>query len=323
MSWPAPGYVELQVQTNFSFLRGGSHAHELVERAKALGHQAIAVCDCNTLAGVVRAHTAAEEAGIRLIVGARLDIEDGPSLLSFPKDRAAYGRLARLLSIGQGRSSKGSCSLYLEDVAAFAEGQVFVVLAPEEWCWREALEKGSPGDVPSQAERGEVIAFPGRDDEGREAGPVLVEMACGVVRGEQRASGQPYKARSFEAELIRVRDELGRGDLYLAVSHLYRGDDRARIEALAQVAERAGVAIVATNDVLYHAPERRPLQDVLTCIREKTTIAAAGRLLAANGERHLKAPEEMARLFRGYEEALSNTLEIAEAVPVHSFRACL
>ena len=311
MSRSPAGYAELQVQTNFSFLRGGSHAYELVERARALGHQAIAVCDRNTLAGVVRAHTAAEEAGIQLIVGARLDIEDGPSLLSFPKDRAAYGRLSRLLSIGQGRSSKGSCSLYLEDVAAFAEGQVFVVLAPEEWCWREVFSKGCSDEVPSQADGAEVIAFPGRDGEGREASPVLAGMTCDAA-GEPRASGQSRKAQSFEAALIRVRDELGRGDLYLAVSHLYRGDDRARIEALAQVAERAGVAIVATNDVLYHAPERRPLQDVLTCIREKTTIAAAGRLLVANSERHLKASEEMVRLFRGYEEALFNTLKIAE-----------
>ncbi len=81
-------YAELQVVTNFSFLNGGSHAHELIERAKALGLDAIAIADRNTLAGVVRAHTAAEEAGVQLIVGARLDLEDAPSLLCFPKDRA-------------------------------------------------------------------------------------------------------------------------------------------------------------------------------------------------------------------------------------------
>jgi error-prone DNA polymerase len=312
MASSSPGYAELQVQTNFSFLRGGSHAHELVERAKALGHRAIAVCDRNTFAGVVRAHTAAEEAGIQLIVGVRLDLEDGPSLLAFPKDRAGYGRLSRLLSIGQGRSAKGACTLYLDDVARLAEGQVFVVLAPEAWCWMEVLEREPADAVAFGGEEAKIIAFPGCDCAVSEASGVPTQTAVrgGLVIG---SDGQADTAGYLEEELIRVRNALGGEDFYLAVSHLYRGDDRARIEALAQIAERAGVAIVATNDVLYHAPERRPLQDVLTCIREKTTIAAAGRLLAANGERHLKAPREMARLFRGYEEALYNTLRIAAA----------
>ncbi len=313
MASSSPGYAELQVQTNFSFLRGGSHAHELVERAKALGHRAIAVCDRNTLAGVVRAHTAAEEAGIQLIVGVRLDLEDGPSLLAFPKDRAGYGRLSRLLSIGQARSAKGACTLYLDDVARLAEGQVFVVLAPEAWCWMEVLEREPADAVAFGGGEAKIIAFPGRDRGASSEAFEVVAYDALQVRGMTGSGGQASMSGRLEEDLIRVRDALVGQDLYLAVSHLYRGDDRARIEAMAQVAERAGVAIVATNDVLYHAPERRPLQDVLTCIREKTTVAAAGRLLEANGERHLKAPEEMARLFRGYEEALSNTLRIAAA----------
>src|SRR6476646_4583119 len=96
-------YAELQVTTNFSFLRGASHAEELVAQAKGLGLAAIAVVDRNTLAGVVRAHVAAKDVGLKLIVGARLDLKDAPSLLCLPPDRASYGRLSRLISLGQGR----------------------------------------------------------------------------------------------------------------------------------------------------------------------------------------------------------------------------
>src|SRR5262249_5452980 len=128
-------YAELQVTTNFSFLRGASHADDLVVQAKALGLSAIAVTDRNSLAGVVRAHVAAkpkeeevkderdEKDKFRLVIGARLDLEDAPSLLVYPTDRVAYGRLCRLLSEGQLKADKGKCVLTLADVAQHAEGQ--------------------------------------------------------------------------------------------------------------------------------------------------------------------------------------------------------
>ena len=90
-----------------------------------------------------------------------------------------------------------------------------------------------------------------------------------------------------------------KGRAYLAAQHLYRGDDARRLARLAAIGEATGLPLLATNEVLYHLPERRPLQDVLTCIREGCTIAEAGYRLAANAERHLKPPQEMARLFRG------------------------
>src|SRR4029077_6540803 len=92
---PAPRYAELQVTTNFSFLRGAAHPDELVLTAAALDHQAIAITDRNSLAGVVRAHHAAKEVGLRLVIGCPLELSDGMSLLAFPEDRAAYGRLTR------------------------------------------------------------------------------------------------------------------------------------------------------------------------------------------------------------------------------------
>jgi error-prone DNA polymerase len=149
-------YAELQVTTNFSFLRGGSHPQELVAQAKALGLSALAVTDHNTLAGVVRAHSAANVVGLKLIVGARLDLRDAPSLLCLPTDRQAYGRLCRLLSLGQRRAEKGQCTLFLEDVAAYAEGQIFIALPPAEWSWREVAVELGGSDAPADAE---IIRF--------------------------------------------------------------------------------------------------------------------------------------------------------------------
>ena len=126
-------YAELEVATNFSFLRGGSHPEELVSTAKALELEAIAVTDRNTLAGIVRAHLAAREVGIKFVVGVRLDLQDAPSLLVYPTDRAAYGRLCRLLTLGQRRAEKGECTLYLDDVASHADGLIFIALPPDDF----------------------------------------------------------------------------------------------------------------------------------------------------------------------------------------------
>ena len=230
-------YAELQVTTNFSFLRGASHPDELVVTAAALGHLAIAITDYNSLAGIVRAHHAAKQVGLRLVIGCRLDLRDGTSLLVFPEDRAAYGRLTRLLTLGKRRAPKGQCHLDCADVIEHGEGLI-------------------------------VVALP------------LV------------AAGMTDLAARVAADF--------RDRLYLAVHHLYRGDDAQRLVRLAALGEATGLPLVATNDVLYHRPERRPLQDVLTCIREGCTIAEAGYRLAANAERHLKPPQEMARLFRGH-----------------------
>ncbi|MBS0385790.1 MAG: error-prone DNA polymerase [Proteobacteria bacterium] len=122
-------FAELCVTTNFSFLRSGSHPEEMVEQAAALGLAGIGIADRNTLAGVVRAHVKAkslrEETGarIRLIVGARLVFRDGtPDLVVYPKDRAGYANLARLLSTGNLRAPKGECWLDFADYLAHAHG---------------------------------------------------------------------------------------------------------------------------------------------------------------------------------------------------------
>ncbi len=242
-------YAELQAISNFSFLRGASHAEELVRRALELGIAAIGIADHNTLSGAVRAHIAAKAAGLRLLPGARLDLVCGLSLLCYPRDRPAWGRLCRLLTVGQRRATKGNCTLTLDDAIAHADGQVLIALPPN------------------------------RIDE--DFGTTL-------------------------AELRRRHD----APLYLAAHMLYRGDDQNRLNRLATLAGRHGVPLVATNDVHYHQPERRPLQDVLTAIRGRSTVAGAGWRLAANAERHLKSGAEMARLFRGHGHAVERTLEV-------------
>ncbi|MFO1169840.1 MAG: error-prone DNA polymerase [Hyphomicrobiaceae bacterium] len=316
---PGPaGYAELDVTTNFTFLRGGSHAEELVATAKALGLQAIAIADRNTLAGVVRAHLAAKQVGLQLIVGARLDLTDAPSLLCLPTDREAYARLSRLLTLGQRRAEKGKCRIALEDVVAHAEGQILIALPPETWDWREVL----PAD-PAE-EGGEVIAFAGSakttikevvPNDSFEAALLRLRERLGGVGSDP--AGMPPVPRSVSG--VRPAGSGPRqgygppAALYLAASHTHSGDDRARIAALARLSEETGLPLVATGAVLYHTPERRPLQDVLTAIREKTTVAAAGFRLEANAERHLKSAAEMRRLFRGHEDAIARTLKIAQA----------
>jgi error-prone DNA polymerase len=252
---PPHRYAELQVTTNFSFLRGASHPDELVVTAAALGLEAMAVTDRNSLAGVVRAHETARQLGLRLVVGARLDLTDGASLLCLPTDRAAYGRLTRLLSLGKRRARKGECQIAQADVAAHGEGQILLVLPPE-----------------GQA--------------------VLPDQAFARQLAEWRG-GFP-------------------GRVYLAAQRRFDGEDGRRQAGLARLAAEAGAPLVATNDVHYHSPARRPLQDVVTCIREGCTIAEAGWRLAPNAERHLKPAAEMARLFAGFPEAVARTVEIVD-----------
>jgi error-prone DNA polymerase len=316
----APRYAELNVTSNFSFLRGGSHPEELVATAKVLGLEAIAVTDRSTLAGVVRAHLAAKEVGgIKFIVGARLDLQDAPSLLAYPTDRAAYGRLCRLLTLGQRRAEKGKCTLHLADVAAHADGLIFIALPPDDFPSPSSAggKASEPAKISPLPLCGGARSALGRSEGGKSQAQSLSLTPLPTLphKGGGGASGIATDDQlNFEAQLQRIKQALGpQTRLYLAARHAYRGDDRARIEALAQLAERAGTPLVATNAVLYHAAHRRPLQDVLTCIREKCTIHDAGFKLEANAERHLKAPQEMARLFVRHQDALAHSIEIAQA----------
>src|SRR4051812_113141 len=256
-----PGYAEIGITTNFSFLRGGSDPRAYVHQASELGIPAIGIADHNTLAGVVRAYKELENPEVthkpKLLIGTRLVFIDGtPDILIYPRDRAAYGRLCQLLTRGKRgdditRIEKGECHLRFDDLLDFAEGQLL------------------------------VLALPHRFD-----------------------------AASSQEILQRLKN--GRADgVWLAASLLYRGDDKRRLARLHRLALAAKVPLLATNEVLYHHPARRRLQDVLTCIREKTTIDAVGRRLEANADRYLKPAHEMARLFRDLPEAITETMRFA------------
>ncbi len=121
-------YAEIYAKSNFSFLEAASHPEELVRRAAELEYRAIAITDRNSLAGVVRAHTAAKETGIKLLVGAEIVLEDAPTAVLLPTDRPAYGRLCRLITEGRRRTEKGQCLLRFEDLASHAEGLLACVI---------------------------------------------------------------------------------------------------------------------------------------------------------------------------------------------------
>jgi hypothetical protein len=127
-------YAELQATSHFSFLRGASSCEELFGQAAACGIEAVAVCDHNTVAGIVRAHEAAKLTGVRLIVGCRLDLTDGTGILVYPLDRTGYGRLCRLLSLGKSRAGKGQCRIDWTDLAHYSEGLIAVLTAIEADC---------------------------------------------------------------------------------------------------------------------------------------------------------------------------------------------
>ena len=253
-----PAYAELATTTNFSFLRGASDPEELVAAAQQLGLKGIGIADRNSVAGVVRAHVAARELehgheGFKVAPGARLVFADGtPDILAYPRDRAGWGRLTRLLTCGKRRAGKGDCILGLPDLLDFIEGLNLVAVPPP------------------------------RLDAGR----------LDAVLARLKAAG---------------------GAVWLGAAMLYRGDDARRLARVAALAGEADVPLLALNDVLYHAPERRELQDVVTCIREHLTLETAGRILEANAERHLKPATEMARLFRRAPQTLGETLRFLES----------
>lgn len=246
-------FAELLAATNYSFLRGASHPAEMVACAHALGMAGIGIADRNSVAGVVRAHTAwrgigGVKSGLRLVVGARLVFADGtPDVIAYPSTRHGWGRLTRLLTLGNRRAEKGDCILHLPDLLNHADDLLLIVTGGD----RAVLDR--------------------------------------------LAAARP-------------------GSVWLAATMLRGGADARRLAELQALSVVTGVPLIATNDALYDHPDARPLHDILTCIREGETIQTAGRLLAANAERHLKPPQEMARLFRACPEALSATADVLSRI---------
>jgi DNA-directed DNA polymerase III PolC len=163
-------FVELSALTNFTFLTGASHPEEMMERAAQMGMPALAVADVNSVAGIVRAHTRARELArdggprVRLIPAARIVLADGFAVTGLPRDRAAWGRLCRMLSLGRLRAAKGDCVLHLDDLLDWGEGLELLVLPPGR---RLTLAEAPPapmGDGPRWRAHVRALAqrFPGQ-----------------------------------------------------------------------------------------------------------------------------------------------------------------
>ena len=255
------GFVELCTTTNFSFLRAASHPEEYVEQAWELDYAGIGIADRNTVAGVVRAYAKSREMheqakaenrkqNVKLAIGVRLVFRDGtPDIIVYPKDRAAYGRLTRLLTLGNKDAPKGECWLTFEMFLDHVEGQQAIV-----------IPNLAEGALPDQQLRDVLTAIRSR---------------CRSV--------------------------------WLAARFIFNGEDRRRLRRFSELDFETRARLIATTEPLCHVPQRRALLDVMTCIREKTTLDEAGRLLAPNAERHLKPYAEMERLYKLAPGAVAET----------------
>jgi len=257
-----PAFAELVAATNYSFLRGASHAIDMVAEAIALGLPGIGIADRNSVAGVVRALTGLRKLGekaaekgielppLKIVVGARLVFDDGtPDIIAYPTTRHGWGRLTRMLTIGNRRTEKGDCVMKFKNLLIHCEDMLLIAMGTEkDELMLHRLARAAPGA------------------------------------------------------------------LWLGATMPHGGADRRRLARLEALAERIGIPLLATNDALYATREQRPLHDVVTCIREGTNLGDAGRLLRANGERHLKSPYEMRRLFRSCPGAVDESIRILDRI---------
>ena len=298
------GFAELVAATNYSFLRGASHPSDMVHAAMKLKLTGIGIADRNTVAGVVRAWAALKEAPdkarewllkvkqrddpaailtpaehaacatkLRVVSGARLVFADGtPDIVAYPATRHGWGRLTRLLSQGNLRAVKGDCILHLDDLVAHLDDLLLIVLP-------------TSTAEPQQAHRAPVPY------------PAAPRPPLRLVESH------PSDLAAVLARLRRHAPDR----VWLGGPLGYGGRDQRELARLAAIARSVQVPLLATNDALYATPDVRQLHDVVTCIRAGTTVAAAGRLLAANAERHLKSAAEMARLYRAFPAALTES----------------
>jgi len=260
MSAEAPAYAELHCLSNFSFLRGASHAEELIVQAMELGYTALAITDECSLAGVVRAHSAVKKIGgaklpvkpsIKLIVGAEFTLDCGLRLVIIARNRPGYGRLSRLITRGRRAAEKGSYLLTRGDVEEFM------------------------GDA----------ALPRENESVRDGALALWLPAPDAQNPSKDRSQGEWLARTFAART------------WVAVELTRDGRDREHLTRCRALGAAFDLPLTAAGDVHMHVRERRRLQDALTAVRHGVTLAEAGTRLHPNGERHLRERERLARLY--------------------------
>ena len=269
-------YAELHCVSNFSFLRGASHAEELVERAQALGYAALAVTDECSLAGVVRAHLAARGSSLALLIGAEFALHEvfaegagtaglspdtAPRLVLLAQNREGYGNLSELITRARMRADKGSYRLLPDDLADGVPGCLALL-------------------VPSP-----LAAF------------------CAA---DQSPAHSGLSSLHTQARFIRERFERR---AWLAAELLARGHDGALLERIREAGQHSGLPLVAAGNVHFHVRSRKSLQDVLTAIRLRKPLAELGFAMAPNAEQHLRSRLRLAQIYPA--ALLEETLEVA------------
>ena len=252
-----PDYAELHCCTNFSFLRGASHAEELVARAAELGYAALAITDACSLAGVVRAHVAAKVAGLKLIVGSEITLADGMKLVLLARNRAGYGNLAALITLGRRRAAKA-----------------------DQPAGRRTPRSGGPEQREGWGKAPHFRLSRNDIDWG------VPDCLCLWLATPD--------ATPADADWLAARFP---GRCWIAYERFLQPDDAERLAHLRALGLPSGLPLVAAGDVHMHARARRPVQDALTALRLKTTVDAAGHALFPNGERHLRSRLALVRLY--------------------------
>ncbi len=307
-------YVELHARSAFSFLEGASIPEALIARCADQNIPAIALLDRDNLSGAVRLHQAAKKAGIRALVGAEIAAREGFRYPLLVETREGYQNLCRLLSKIKLREANGNqhqAAATLEDLAEHSRGLICLTGGPNgplaHWLSNEgplahslSTELSKVGRTPRSAP----------DPLGSEANVVrLVARLDSATRGSRADEGvRPTDGNQME----QIIDVFGKNNVYVELQRHRLREEERRNQAAMNLAVRFHLPLIATNGVCHATPEERELMDVLTCVRHKTTIDKAGRLLAVNSESHLKPAQEMAALFADIPAAIAETRELAE-----------
>jgi error-prone DNA polymerase len=283
-------YVPLWCKSNFSFLEGASHPDELIEEAYRLSLPALALTDRDGVYGVVRAHVKARELGLKLIIGSQVTVNDGSVIVLLVQDRGGYANLCRLLTKGRLRSEKGESSVSWEEVCGHAPGLIAL--------WNGTSTSVMPAKAGIQTNGKQNLDSRLRGNDG--------------IESRLRADGEWVDDANISDQVAgNLRDAFA-DRLYGMLTRHRREDEAAQEARLRDRAQRYGFSLVAANEVLYHSPARRPLQDVLTAIRHGIPLASCGRKLKPNAEHALKPPHLFAQLFADDPAAFARTLEIAD-----------
>jgi error-prone DNA polymerase len=310
-------YVELHCKSNFSFLEGASHAHELVQQAKLLGYSGLAITDRDTLAGIVRAHTAAKDLDLRFVVGCELNPIDGPPLVVWPTNRRGYGDLCRLLSIGRLRASKGFSQLSWHDIAEhsqhFLAGLIPTLPSPD---LSRVLDWGTPDDTPEPLATDQPDQIePTKETQG--PSPAQSPLHVPAIPTKAWCSAghafDPFDSSNWLAWICQF-GELFQDRGYL-ISHLHlEANDAAKLHRLTELSSRSQVPLVAAGGSLYHQPQRMILHDCLQAIAVGVTIDQVAKFRPTNAQRSLRPCEQIQQLYRHVPEAIANTVTIANRI---------